>query len=154
MQANVDQTSNDGLKICAKIVAHIHKDLLHYIKKNEKKFDKESVNRHRGTEYSVNSWANQMADIYLSQAYKALKKKSIDNPPKAITNYFSSKDGDKAFWYHNPVSHEILMLIMCRNLDNEKIIHNYKNKIFSEYSKEQMKKMLFERGILEKKKNA
>lgn len=150
---NQDQASKN-LVLCGKVVGHIHGDLLKYIQKNEKKFEHEPVSRHRGTEHSVNSWANQMADIYLSQVYKVLKQKGVDNPPNAITKYFSSKDGDRKFWYHNPLSHDILMLIMCRNLDNEKLIYNYKNKIFSEHSREQLKKMLFERGILEKKKNA
>ena len=94
-----------------------------------------------------------MADIYLSQAYKVLKQKEVSNPPNAITKYFSSKDGNQAFWHHSELSHNVLMLIMCRNLDNEKTIYNYKNKIYAEHSKEQMKKILFDRGILEKKKN-
>ena len=72
----------------------------------------------------------------------------------ALMSYFEEKGGDRSFWYNNPLSHEILMCLMTRNMDNAKIIYNYKNKIHSEHSHEQLKKMLFTRNILGKKEKS
>ena len=143
--------SEAELKLCGKVLSFIHKQFIEYIQKNDKKFKPEVISKLRGTDEGENSWANQLADIYLSQSYKVLSQKKVENPPMAIMDYFSSKDGDQKFWRHNPLSYEILMCIMCRNMDNAKIIYNYKNKIHSEHSHEQLKKMLFARNILGKK---
>jgi len=126
---------------------------IYYVQKNNREFKPETIERHCGSDYSENSWANQLADIYLSQIYKVLKMKEVPNPPKAMMDYFTGKDGNQAFWNNNPLSSKILRTIMCRNMDNAKIIDCYKRKHYSEYSKESMKKMLFDRSILGKKNN-
>lgn len=145
------ETSGEALILCGKAVGMCHKEMVAYVQKNKKEFKPETIPRHRGTDQSENSWANQLADIYLSQIYKLLKVKEFPNPPRAMMDYFVTKDGNQAFWNNNPLSKNILETIMCRNMDNAKIIDCYKRGIFSEYSKEAMKKMLYERSILGKK---
>jgi len=136
-------------KIPGKVVKLLYEQVKKYQSDKGLTFSPEAESKMSGTDLSKNKWVNEILDIVFGMAYKQMKEKGIKNPPNSITKYFFLRDAK--FWQQPENSKNILLYIMKRNLDNEKMIYNYKNKIFCEHNKEQLKIILYKRGILQKK---
>jgi len=114
-------------------------------------FKPEESGKLEGTEMSQNKWICTSVREILPEVYIEMSNNGFSNPPKEITKYFFSKDGDESFWNQKPYHHEIMVSILRENLINEQMIYNYRNNIFPGKTKECIKKDLFNRGILKRK---